>query len=39
MLLMQKEDACSKMFILMARWSQLSMTYIMEIARGLNITE
>lgn len=37
MFLMQKED--SEMSILMARWGQLPMTYIMEIARGLNINE
>lgn len=27
------------MFISMAKWNQLSMTYVKEIARGLNITD
>lgn len=39
MVLIQKGDSCSKMFISMAKWKQLSMTYIKEIARGLNITD
>lgn len=39
MLLLQKEDSCTKMFISKTRWSQLPVTYIMETARSLNITE
>lgn len=38
MILIQKGDSCLKMFISMAKWNQLSMTYVKEIARGLNIT-
>lgn len=37
--LIQKGDSCLKMFISMAKWNQLSVTYVKEIARGLNITD
>ena len=39
MVLIQKEDSCSKMYFSMAKWNQLSMTNAKEIARCLNITD